>query len=87
MIGYPTTFTTSVQRFNHFGPSYSINNDTEYLQSFIVALRMIQKSICKLCGRVVHKADDCIIRCPEYLPSILRININQFNALHGKEQN
>ena len=28
MIRSPTKFTTSGQRYHHFGPSYSINNDT-----------------------------------------------------------
>ena len=46
MIGDTTTFTTSGQRYHHFVPSYSNNNDTAILQPVISALRMIQKSIC-----------------------------------------
>ena len=40
MIGDPTTLTTSSQRSHHFGPSSSINNDTETLQSVISDPRM-----------------------------------------------
>ena len=35
MIGDPTTFTTTGQRYHHFGPSYYINNDTVSLQPVI----------------------------------------------------
>ena len=43
--------------------------------------------ICKLCGRIGHKSDACIIRGPKLLPSSIRRNINQFNDLHGEEPN
>ena len=45
IIGAPTTLTTSGQKSHHFVPSYFINNHTETLQTVIVAIRMIQKSI------------------------------------------
>ena len=83
MIGSPTTLTTSGQRFHNFGHSYSSNNDAATLQPVIAALRMRQKSICECCGRIVHKADTCIIRGPKFLPPSLRRKMNQFNALHG----
>ena len=35
IIGSPTALNTSVQRSHHFGPSSSINNDTETIQLFI----------------------------------------------------
>ena len=41
MIGASTTLTTSVWLSHHFGLSYSTNNDTETLQTFIEALLMI----------------------------------------------
>ena len=46
---------------------------------------MRKNIICKLCGRIVHKAHSCIIRVPKFLPPSLKTNINQFNALHGDE--
>ena len=45
----------------------------------------LQKSICEFCRKIGHKADACIIRGPKFLPTIIRRNINQFNALHGDE--
>ena len=83
MIGAPTTLTTSGQRSHHYIPSYSRNNDTATLQPVIVDLLTIQKSICEYYGIIGHKADVCIIRGPKSLPPILRIRMNQFNALHG----
>ena len=47
-----TKLTTSGQRYHNFGHSYSINNYTETLQTFIEYLRMRQKSICECCGRI-----------------------------------
>ena len=85
MIGYPTTLTTSGQRFHHFGPSSSRNNDTATLQLVIADLRMREKIICECCGRIGHKADACIIHGPKFLPPSLRRNMNQFNELHGDE--
>ena len=38
-------------------------------------------------GIIVHKADACIIRGKKFLPPSLRINMNNFNALHGDEPN
>ena len=87
MIGAPTTLTTLVQRYHHFSPSFSINNDTASLQSVIVDLRTRQKHICECCVIIGHKADACIIGGPKFLPPSLRININQFNALHGDKKN
>ena len=84
MIRDPTTLTTSSYLSHHFGPSYSMNNDIEYLLLVIAALCMIQKSICELCGRIGDKAHACIIRGPEKLPSSLRRKMNQLNSLHGK---
>ena len=40
MIGSPTKLNTSGQRSHNFGPSYSINNYTKYLQKFIEDLHM-----------------------------------------------
>ena len=85
MIGDQTTLTTSGQRYHHFRPSYSRNNDAETLQPVIADLCMGQKIICELCERIRHKADVCIIRDPKFLPPSLRINMNQFNSLHGDE--
>ena len=85
MIGAPTSLNTPGQSSHHFGLSSSINNDAETLNPVIAALRMIQKSICEFCGRIGHKYDACIIRGPKFLPPSLRININQFNAIHGDE--
>ena len=87
IIGYPTTFTTSGQRYHHFSPSSYINNDAEYIHKFLAAIHTRQRSICKCCGRIGHKAYSCIIRGPNFLPPILRRNINHFNALHGEELN
>ena len=83
MIGAPTTLTNSVQRSHYFGPLYSRNNDAATLQPVIAALRMRQKRICEFCGRIGHKADACIIHGPKFLPPSLRINMNQFNTIHG----
>ena len=82
MIGSPATLTTSGQRYHHFGPLYSINNDTEYLQTVIAALRIRQNSVCKCCGRIGHKADVCIICGPKFLLTNLIRKTNQFNNLH-----
>ena len=87
MIGYPTTLNTSGQRYHHFGPSSSFNNDTASLQSFISALRTRQKSICECCGRIGHKANSCISRGPKLLPPSLRRKMNKLNTLHGEEPN
>ena len=81
------TLTTSGQRSHNFSPSYSINDYTETLHPVISSLCMIQKSICKFCGSIGHKADDYIIRGPKFLPPSLKINMNQFNVLHGEEPN
>ena len=48
---------------------------------------MIQKSIWKICGGIVHKAGVCIVCGPKFLPPSLRIKMNQYNALHGEEPN
>ena len=48
---------------------------------------MRQKSIFECCGRIGHKADACIIRDHKLLPPSHIINMNQFNDLHGEEQN
>ena len=85
MIGAPTTLNTSGHRSHHFNPSSSRNNDAATLQPVIAALRMRQKSICECRGRIVNKADACIICGPKFLPPSLRRNMNQFNALHGDE--
>ena len=87
MIEYPKSLTPSVQRSCNFGPSSFIKNDTASIQPVIADLHMIQKSICKFCGRIGHKADDCIIHCPKLLPPSLIRKINQFTALHGEETN
>ena len=84
MIRDPTTLTTSSYLSHHFGPSYSMNNDIEYLLLVIAALCMIQKSICELCGRIGHKAAARIIRVPKLLPPSLIIKMNQFNGLYGE---
>ena len=85
MIGSPTKLATSGQIYYNFGPSYFINNNTEYIQPVIAALLMIQKLFCKFCGIIGHKDDVCIVRGPELLPPIIRIKMNHFNSLHGEE--
>ena len=87
IIGAPTTLNTSGQSSHHFSSSSSINNDSETLQPVIAAIRTIQKRFCKLCGRIEHKADACIILGPKFLPLIIRRNVNQSNALHIDEPN
>ena len=87
MIGAPTILTTSGQHYRHFSPSSSIKNYAETLQPVVASLHTRQKSICECCGRIGHKADACIIRCPKFLPTSLRRKMNQFNALHGDEPN
>ena len=84
MIGSPTILTTSCQRSHHFGPSSSIKNYTEYLQTVISSLRTRQTNICECCGNIGHKADSCITRGPKLLPPSFRRNINKFNALYGE---
>ena len=76
IIGDPTKLTTSGQRYRHFIPSSSINNDTAYLHTVIVALCTRQKSICGLCGIIGHKYDACIIRGLKLFTQSLRRNIN-----------
>ena len=85
IIGAPTVLTTSVQCFHHFSPFYYINNDAETLQPVIADLCTRQKSICEFCGGIRHKYNACIIRGPKFLPSSLRINMNQLKALYGDE--
>ena len=76
IIGATTTLITSDKLSLNFGPSYSIDNDTEYFQPVVAALRMKQKIICECCERIGHKADVCIIRGTKFLQPSLRININ-----------
>ena len=83
--GAPTTLTTSSQRSRHFGPLYSINNDIETLHTVIAFPRVLQKTICKWCGRIGHKSYSCIICGPKFLPPSLIRNMNQLNNLFGKE--
>ena len=45
MIESPTILTTSVQRSHHFGPSYSINNDTTTIQPSILYLHIRQNIV------------------------------------------
>ena len=85
MIRYPTKLTTSGQISHHFVPSSSNNNYIKNTQPVIATLIMRQKTICKCCGRIVHKADTCIIRDPKLLPPSLIIMMNKFNDLHGEE--
>ena len=85
MIGYPTTFTTSGHHSHHFSPSSSIKNDAATLQTFISAIHIRQTIICEFCEIIGHKDDACIIRGPKFLLPILRINVNQYNALHDEE--
>ena len=84
-IEAPTKLTASGQRSCHFFPSYSTNNDTATFQPVIEAIRMIKKSSCGLCGSIGHKADAYIICGPKCLPSSIRRNMDQFNALHADE--
>ena len=37
------------------------------------------------CGSIGHKDDACIICGTKFFPPILRINVNQFDALRGDE--
>ena len=85
MVRSPTTLTTSDQHSCYIYTSSSTNNDTASLQPVIAYLRMIQKIICKLCGRIGHRDDACIIHGPKLFPPIIIIKMNQFNALHGDE--
>ena len=87
MIIPPTTLTTSGHSSHHFGPSDSINNDIENLQTVISDLRMRQNSIFGCCGGIWDKADSWIIRGPKLLPPSIRRNKNQSNILHSKESN
>ena len=80
IIGSQTTFTTSCQRYHHFGPSSSTKNYTSTLQPVIVDLRIRQKNVFKCCGIIIHKSDTCIIHGPIFLPPSLRIKMNQFNT-------
>ena len=64
IIGSPTALTTSVQIYHHFFPSYSINNDTAFIQPVISALLVLRNNICDCCGIIGHKAYDCIILVP-----------------------
>ena len=68
IIQVPKKITTSVQRSHHLIHSPSINNYIASLLPVIAALRMIQKIICKVCVRIGHKDDACIIHCPKFLP-------------------
>ena len=61
--------------------------DTATIQPVIETLQIRQKLICKFCGRTGHKDGTCIISGPKFLPPNLRINMNQFNALHCEEPN
>ena len=56
IFGDPTTLTTSDQSSTHFGPSYSISNETAYPQPVLADLCMRQKNICEFCGSIEHKA-------------------------------
>ena len=73
--------------FSLFYPSSSIKKDATFLQTVIAALYTRQKNICECCGRIGFKADACIICGPKLPTTSLRINMNQFNALHGEEPN
>ena len=84
-IGSPTTLTTSGHSSNNFGSSSSTNNYTLTLQPVIAALRVRQKSICERCKIIGKKFDACIIRGRNFLPTILRIHLNQFNEFHVDE--
>ena len=85
MIVYPTILTTSGQKYHHFGPFYSTNNDTSTLQPVITYIRIRQEIICECCGSIGHKDDYFIIRVPKSIPPSLRRKMNQFNALHGDD--
>ena len=87
IIGAPNKFITSGQCSHNFRPSSFTNNDTASTQPVIADLCMRQKIICELCEKIGHKYDVCIIRGPKSLPTSLRINMNQFNTLHGNETN
>ena len=87
IIGFPTTLATSGKLSHQFIHSYTINNDTSYIQPVIASLRTRHKSICECCGIIGHKADACIIRGPKFLPPSLIIKMNNFNNLHGDEPN
>ena len=85
IIGATMALANPGQLYHHFDPSYSINTDTATLQQFISALRTIHKIICECYGRIVHKADACIIRGPKLISPSLNRNMNKFNFLHGEE--
>ena len=85
MIGAPNTFTTSGHCSYHVVPSSSSNNDAATLQPVITALHLRQKNICECCGIIGHKADECIICGPKFLPPSIRRKTNQCNALHGEK--
>ena len=85
IIGYLTTLTTSGQRSQYFGPSSSTNNYKATTQPVIEAIRVQKNWIYEFCGRIGNKDDTCIISDPKLLPPSLKINMNQFNSLHGDE--
>ena len=86
MIGYPTTLNASDHLYHNFGLSYYTNYDTSNIQPVIAASCMIWKSICECRGSIGHKADDCIIHGPDFLPPSIRLNKNQFRAVHDDEK-
>ena len=55
------------------------------LHPVIEAICVRHKTICELCGIIVHKADSCVISGTNLLPPRLRINMNKFDALHGNK--
>ena len=77
--------TTLVHCYHYFSPSSFTNINKATLQSVVAYLRIIQKFICKCCGRIGHKAGACIIRRPKFLPPSLGRKMNKFNSLHGDE--
>ena len=81
MIGASITLTSSSQRSHYF--DNSIKNDSDSLQPIISALRDRQNLICELCGKIGHKSDYCIIRCPRFIPPSLGINMKQYNTIQG----
>ena len=85
MVGSPTNLTSSGQNYHPFGtPSYTTDN-TESLQTVIIALCVGQNSICEYCRIIGHKTDSLIMSGPKFLPPSLSRKMNQFNALHDYE--
>ena len=69
MIGDPTNFNYSSQRYHYFR-KYN-NTDTTSFQPIIVSPYVRQNIIGECCGRIDHKSDTRIIQVPKFIPPSL----------------